>query len=194
MSILIIDTSIRSTLCVAIEGGTPHIADVAVPSPDYPSTSASIIPVVDEVLGSACITPDKLTCIAAVVGPGSFTGLRIGVSVANAMGTLGAAMLGVNVLDVLAFGAPEGTLCAVPSRVGYCYTQRGECSTEEVSADSTSVGTQGTGANCELSREQYIRRLIAYVEAHVGDATPHPVAPLYLKKSQAERMREEKHD
>lgn len=192
MNTLIIDTSIRATLCVAIRGETVEVVDASTLA-EQTSTSAAIIPLIDRALSALGLRPAELDCIAAVVGPGSFTGLRIGVSVANAMATLGIQTLPVNVLEMLAFSEPEGTLTAVPSRVGFSYTSRGELTVDEVAAAPLSVGVEGSGAVTVLSRAQYVQRLVAYVTAHAAEADGEPLAPLYLKKSQAERLRETKH-
>ena len=190
MNALIIDTSEQSTLCVAIAGDAEYVRDMLPHSGS--NTSVNIIPMIDGVLTEGALTVDDLHVVAVVVGPGSFTGLRIGVSVANALYTKGIALFGVNLLQMLAEGEGD-VLCALPSRVGYCYTNRGEMSVTDV-AQCDSVGTEGTGARRVLSRPQYVAKLIAYVRRHVDDAAHAPVEPLYLKKSQAERLREERRD
>lgn len=53
--------------------------------------------------------PAELGRIAVTTGPGSFTGVRIGVTCARTMAqTLGVPLTGVNALEVLAAGIPRG--------------------------------------------------------------------------------------
>jgi tRNA threonylcarbamoyladenosine biosynthesis protein TsaB len=61
---------------------------------------------IDTVLKRAGVRPADLDAIAAGVGPGPFTGLRVGLMTARALGhALGVPVLGVCTLDVLAFEA-----------------------------------------------------------------------------------------
>ena len=191
MKALIIDTSVQSVLCIALAGEAEHIVDELPHSGT--NTSMNIIPLVDEALSGVALRVDDLDVVAVVVGPGSFTGLRIGVSVANAFATKGISMLGVNLLDMLSDGQGDDVLCALPSRAGFCYTDRGEMAVADV-AQCLSIGTEGTGAQRVLTRNEYVAKLIAYVRRHVEGAVKAPVEPLYLKKSQAERLREERRD
>lgn len=184
MNYLIIDTSAKPVLCIASREGQRALFDEIPPV----NTSSSVIPAVDAVLRQAGLSVADLQLVACVAGPGSFTGIRIGVSVANAFGLTGCPRLGVNALDVVAFG-DEDRLPAIPSRAGYCYTAQGELRCEQVGA-LASVGLQGSGAQRVLSRTQYIDKLVGYVEAHCQDASSEVIRPIYLKKSQAERMRE----
>jgi len=45
-----------------------------------------VLPLIDQLLKKYKLTPQDLTGIEVNTGPGSFTGLRVGVSVANALG------------------------------------------------------------------------------------------------------------
>lgn len=45
-----------------------------------------VLPMIDQLLKKHGLSSDKLTNIQVNTGPGSFTGLRVGVSIANALG------------------------------------------------------------------------------------------------------------
>lgn len=75
-----------------------------------------LLPALDQVLQKAGVAAGDLDAVAVSVGPGSFTGLRVGLATAKglALGT-GAALLGVSTLEALAEGYARTsvTLCAL---------------------------------------------------------------------------------
>lgn len=85
-----------------------------------------LVPDIDHVLSDAGHKIGALDGIAVALGPGSFTGLRIGVTTAKTLAqSLGKPIVGIPTLDVLARGAaPTGaeTICAmVHARAGEAY-------------------------------------------------------------------------
>ncbi len=67
-----------------------------------------LAPAVEEVCALSGCTLADLDALAVDIGPGLFTGLRVGVATAKALGqSLGLAVLGVTSLDILAAGALE---------------------------------------------------------------------------------------
>ena len=68
----------------------------------------TVMPAVDELLAEAGVSPAQLTAVAVDVGPGSFTGVRIGVCHGNAMAlALGLPIVSVNALEAMASLQPE---------------------------------------------------------------------------------------
>lgn len=78
--------------------------------------SQNLMPMVKEVLEEGGITPKDLDGIAVSMGPGSFTGLRIGMATAKTLGqVLNKPVIGVPTLDALAnnlFGV-SGIICPI---------------------------------------------------------------------------------
>jgi len=71
--------------------------------------SERLMPHVSAILEMADLTPKQITAIAISIGPGSFTGLRIGLATAKALSyALQIPLVGVPTLNALAFG------CAFP--------------------------------------------------------------------------------
>ena len=75
-----------------------------------------LLPTVDQVLKKAGVAARDLDTVAVSVGPGSFTGLRVGLATAKglALGS-GARLVGVPTLEALAEGYAyaDGTICAL---------------------------------------------------------------------------------
>ena len=86
--------------------------------------------VIDEVLAGAGAKFSQLTSIAACIGPGSFTGIRVGVSAAIGFSiALTIPKLGITSLQALALQAVQGTgpkeiLAIIDAHRGDVYAQR----------------------------------------------------------------------
>lgn len=75
-----------------------------------------LLPTVDQVLKKAGVAARDLDAVAVSVGPGSFTGLRVGLATAKGLALgVGARLVGVPTLEALAEScAPaDGTICAL---------------------------------------------------------------------------------
>ncbi len=87
--------------------------------------SASLLPMIDEALTRCGLTVRDVDRFAAVVGPGSFTGVRIGVSTIKGMAHgAGKPCAGVNALQALAAGisATDDVICPIQdARAGQVY-------------------------------------------------------------------------
>ena len=71
-------------------------------------TAQSLAPGVRSLLGQVRWQPSDVELVAVTVGPGSFTGLRIGVTTAKVFAyAAGADILGIDTLETIAAGAPE---------------------------------------------------------------------------------------
>lgn len=98
MTILALDTS-NKTLSVAVE-----LTDGTIIEQTIENTlqhSVLLMPTIEAVFKEAGITAKDLTKIVVAEGPGSYTGLRIGVTVAKTLAkSLGIPLVGVSSLDV----------------------------------------------------------------------------------------------
>jgi tRNA threonylcarbamoyladenosine biosynthesis protein TsaB len=85
-----------------------------------------LVPMIEETLREAAVPAAALSRIGITVGPGSFTGTRIGLAAARAMGlALGIPVFGITSLEALAAGAPPdcAVLSAIDARRGQIYAQ-----------------------------------------------------------------------
>ncbi|GAK01276.1 LOW QUALITY PROTEIN: inactive homolog of metal-dependent protease [Geomicrobium sp. JCM 19055] len=87
--------------------------------------SLRLMPGIDLVLKSAGLKPRQLSTIAVTTGPGSYTGVRIGVSTAKAMASsLNVPLVEVSTLETLASNGKyrEGLVCSfIDARRGQVY-------------------------------------------------------------------------
>jgi tRNA threonylcarbamoyladenosine biosynthesis protein TsaB len=70
-------------------------------------TAQILAPAIKQLLAASQWLPESIDLVAVTVGPGSFTGLRIGVTTAKAFAyAAGCEVIGVNTLDVIATQVP----------------------------------------------------------------------------------------
>lgn len=70
--------------------------------------SVRLMPALDWMLRDACMEKSQINGIAVSIGPGSFTGLRVGLSTAKGLALgLGIPLVGVPTLDALASNVPH---------------------------------------------------------------------------------------
>ena len=74
-------------------------------------TAQSFAPAVRRQLEAVDWLPRDIQLVAVALGPGSFTGLRIGVTAAKTLAyAVGAEVIGANTLKVIAWQTPQGDL------------------------------------------------------------------------------------
>jgi len=107
--LLAIDTATRQ-ISLALHDGSTLRAESTWPSENQ--HTVQLIPGIQRLLSQSGLTPSDLTAYAITTGPGSFTGLRIGVAAAKGMASASdAPLVGINTLDVVAAAHP-GTYSA----------------------------------------------------------------------------------
>jgi tRNA threonylcarbamoyladenosine biosynthesis protein TsaB len=98
------------------------------------SAAETLMPAIDELLGDSGIGAKDLDAIALSIGPGSFTGLRVGLATAKGL-AFGAAteLVPVSTLAALALTVPSGkraVLALLDARRGEMYAALFDCSAE----------------------------------------------------------------
>ena len=160
----------------------------------------TVMPAVDQLLAEARLVPAELTALAVDVGPGSFTGVRIGVCHGNAMAmAMGLPVVSVNALEALAFpllggSGPVAAIIDARNGNGYgaLYAPDGTalippCAMEigpflgQLPEDVILTGTGFPDADGALPLAGSVARIAA---GRVGERA---ASPLYLRPSQAER-------
>lgn len=110
MRILSIETSGRGGSLALLNGEGDGLSVIGETLLDGPERTAQVLaPGLRDLLAAAQWPAASIELLAVVVGPGSFTGLRIGVTTAKTLAyAVGADVVGVNTLEVLATQAPAG--------------------------------------------------------------------------------------
>ena len=128
MKILALETSAKSVSAAVVENG----AVLAAAYQNMGLThSVTLMPLIDSMLKNAGLTARDMGLIAVAAGPGSFTGLRIGVSAAKGLAwALELPCCGVSTLEAMAENARsfEGTvICAMDARRQQIYNAVFDC-------------------------------------------------------------------
>ncbi len=123
MNYLITDTTGNRLLILLKKGG---LTECCYLQNCLTKHSLTLLPEIEKLLQTADLSLSELDFVGAVVGPGSFTGVRIGVSTAKALCmSLNKPALALTSFDVLAYTdkASEKTLCIVNARHDNYYAQ-----------------------------------------------------------------------
>ena len=113
MKILAVDSSAVSAGCAVVEDGriiAESFVKVGL------THSETLLPMVANTLANAKMTAADIDCYAVSAGPGSFTGIRIGVAAVKGMAFPSSTpCIGVSTLEAIAWNCEgfEGVICAV---------------------------------------------------------------------------------
>lgn len=113
MKLLALDSSAISAGCAVMEDGqiiAESLVKVGL------THSETLLPMAANTLTNAKLTANDIDCFAVSAGPGSFTGIRIGVSAVKGMAfPRNTPCIGVSTLEAIAWGCVglDGIICAV---------------------------------------------------------------------------------
>lgn len=118
--------------------------------------SVSLMPMVEEGFVSTGLSIHDIDLFAATVGPGSFTGVRIGVSTVKGIAHgVNKPCIGINALEALAAGIPffDGVVCPIQdARAGQVYG----------AAFKAGMPPKRLMADEALKLQEYLNKLLAY--------------------------------
>jgi universal bacterial protein YeaZ len=167
------------------------------------STAVRVLEDVDALLRAAQVEPSELDALAVGIGPGSFTGVRMGLAAARGIAfAVGLPVAGVSTLAALAAGAPDAVAVIDAKRREVFVRQGGEIVALPAAAfEAPGRVCVGDGA---VRYREHLERTGATVppddsELHVPHARFHAllardfgsadiVEPVYIRAPDADRM------
>lgn len=209
MKILSLDTSSKNAIVVITEDEEKIIE---LNNKEEKTHSQKLMPMIDEVFQKSNLSLNDIDLIVCCLGPGSFTGVRIGIATAKAFADCkNIPVVGVNSLEVLAYSlGEEGKICALidagheNAYVGYyeiSKDERGNLQTiqedltflnltdeklKEIQKQYKIANSSNIGSGITIAKIGYTK----YQNGKSGNSSI--LSPVYLRKSQAELALEEK--
>lgn len=187
MKAILIDTT-TSKLCVALVDGERTFSSLT--EVGKSGHAAVLMPVIDALLAGNNVNIDDVDTIGVVVGPGSFTGIRIGVATATALAfSLNAKRIAVTSFELLAYSRQKAAV-AVDAGHGNLYVancENGEIkSTDFIDGEAAKAVDRNT-FEFETAGD-FVETLVAVAKdkAQKGEYVS-VFEPYYMRKSQAER-------
>ena len=192
MKALIFDSTSEDLLVMLISG---EKTDYIISSGDKRSHNSKILELADELLTRNNLTVSDIEYVSSVTGPGSFTGIRIGVSTANALSYGGGAeLVDVNAFEAMAYGIKDA-LCLIDALHGNYYFAKvtGGVISETGYMEKAQADEDKSDKVFRTVDRTYASKLAAVIkEKAEKNHTAKKLMPLYLRKSQAEREAEER--
>lgn len=191
-NILAIDTTTdRLLVCAQINGAfSQKISDNALKK-----HNGLLLVYIDEVLAELNATLSDIDCFACVVGPGSFTGIRIGIATIKAFCmALGKKAVAIDSLSLIAFSHSGNFATAIDARNNNFYAGMfsgdyknalwlKSVTKDELLSYNVKVIYQSLPVNAQ--------HLLAIAQHKWENSDfDNTLSPVYLKKSQAERMKD----
>lgn len=141
MRVLSVDTCLAASSVAVIEDGSPLAARS---EPMTRGHQERIAPLAKEIAAEAGIAFSDLDRIAVTVGPGSFTGLRVGLSFAKGLAeALSIPCVGINSLEALAAssGASGFVATVLDAKMAQVYLQVFDGGTALMAPDALDIGS-----------------------------------------------------
>ncbi|MDD3150783.1 MAG: tRNA (adenosine(37)-N6)-threonylcarbamoyltransferase complex dimerization subunit type 1 TsaB [Candidatus Gastranaerophilales bacterium] len=124
MHILTFDTALNS-MYITLSNNNNIICSKIIETTEDKYHSAFLIPMIVEILQKNKMSMQDINALGVNIGPGSFTGIRAGLTVAKVMGqALNIPVVGISSLQILSLinKSDKNTLCLMDARKNKAYT------------------------------------------------------------------------
>lgn len=160
----------------------------------FKDMSKYMMPALDSAFKHCNITPKDLDKIFVVTGPGSFTGIRIGLTTAKTMAwALNIPLVPISTLEMLSSGNSKNVIALMDARRGYVYAGGYDKELNPFMKDKYTLLKNIKGNNF-VSNDEFnfaVEKpkidILKLLKKHENEEfNPHKVNPKYLKKTEAE--------
>lgn len=186
MKILALDVAIRGCGVAILDSATGACTSLFEETDR--GQAERLIPMIDEVIHKAGISINEIDRIAVTKGPGSFTGVRIGLSAAAALGlALSIPVLGFSTLELVLEqnGAIPNALALIDTKRGDFYGQT-QGSGPRIYNDADVAAWSGTRLPVDERPDLFLMARQAALVAD-SDFSAYETAPLYLREAETSR-------
>lgn len=191
MNILAIDTTSTGLSIALVKNGEMFSYTKEIGKSGH---SATLMPSVKAMLDEHEVDVNDIDVIGVVVGPGSFTGIRIGVSAMTALAfATGAKRIAITAFELIAYNRRD---CIAGVDAGHGNLYLAECQNGKVVKQSFVENGQNAGLDAAKIDYQPLASVdetlakVAAIKAQNGDFVS-VFEPFYMRKSQAEREKDE---
>ena len=164
---------------------------------DRLTVTEMLLPQIVQMLAASNLTLEQIDYLGCVVGPGSFTGIRVGTATVRALAyATGIKCVPVTYFDVLTYNIRPDAMAVIDGSNGICYVRYGGSDTVMRLDDALKLKRQAPATACdEVTAPLFGERFTAGKEELTGAvikklvvaADYRSVVPYYLRRSQAER-------
>ncbi|MBR2708376.1 MAG: tRNA (adenosine(37)-N6)-threonylcarbamoyltransferase complex dimerization subunit type 1 TsaB [Bacilli bacterium] len=182
-------------VAILIDGKITYLYD----NNDDKDTSSKIMPIIDEAFTVSKITPKDIDKIFVVNGPGSFTGIRVGLTIAKVMGySFNIPVIPISSLEFMCSGFDYDVMGLIDARRGYVYAGGYDKDLNCIYSDSyvpfNDIDFKGKYVSYDKFNFDVIFPkfdLIKIIKKHENDSIKnvHSINPNYLKLTEAEEKR-----
>lgn len=182
-------------VAILIDGKITYLYD----NNDDKDTSSKIMPVIDEAFMVSKIAPNEIDKIFVVNGPGSFTGIRVGLTVAKVMGySFNIPVIPISSLEFMCSGFDYDVMGLIDARRGYVYAGGYDKDLKSIYKDSYILFDDINSKFKYVSYDKFDFEvlkpkfdLLKIIKKHEDDSllNVHSINPNYLKLTEAEEKR-----
>ena len=191
MNILALDVT-GENLVVALYNGNDVLWDI--PKATGKRHNSLVMPTIEDLLEKAKLSIKDIDVYACVVGPGSFTGIRIGIATIKALSfATKKPCVAINALEELAYGKDGDFYTLIDALHDNYYAAKFSGSWDNMQELTCKHIDEIKKDNLKLyfkGRDSSPENLIAIAKAKAEKNEYSPLEPIYLRKSQAEREKD----
>ena len=182
-------------VAILIDGKITYLYD----NNDDKDASSKIMPAIDEAFKLSNIAPKEIDKIFVVNGPGSFTGIRVGLTVAKVMGySLNIPVIPISSLEFMCSGYDYDVMGLINARRGYVYAGGYDKDLNSIYKDCYILFDDVSSNMKYVSYDKFDFEvlfpkfdLLKIIKKHENDVVQnvHSINPNYLKLTEAEEKR-----